>query len=246
MGRTANCFVTNLGTNDIAVFQSNGSYVGSFSVAGTWRLTLDNSQNLYVAAGSDVIAYNTSGMPLRTIANGFGDAIATTRRQELISVENGVVTIFDRKGQSIFSYTQDQQGLQFAGGSMAIDRRTLYYATGPKGAPSVIVKYKLADFVTGTPNELVSFPNHGAYNPTQIAVDSRKCVYVVGYANTNGRGARTMIKMDPTGHIVLHISNLAFAYGVALDPAGNIYISENDNNDVKVFNSAGVLINTIQ
>ena len=241
-------FVANFNSKTIAAFHTDGTYIGSFSTGsyGPWRIAIDNQQHLYVDSNNDVIDYDTYGNQLSTIRNAFGNGLAPTPNLELIAIANNPAEIFSRNGKLRQSYTSDVQGLMFAGGSFAIANHTLYYVSGPSSGPSIAAEYQLGEFVRGNPNETTAFTNKGAYNPTQIVADAERNIYVVGYANIHGKGDDTMVKMDRHGQVLLRISNLAFAYGVALDPIGNIYISEQNANDIKVFNCAGTLINTIQ
>ena len=240
--------VANFASNTIAKFDLNGTYLGSFPVSsqGPWRIALGPQQDFYVDAGADVIVYDFDGNRLRTLHKAFGNGLVVAPYDKLISVDANPAQVYSRSGHVLQSYQRDLQGLVFAGGSFAIDGPVLFYATGPNIGQSVVAEYDLNQFLQGTPQEKVSFNNKGAHNPTQIAVDARHNIYVVGYSRRLGGNSGVMVKMSRRGDILMKIRGLAFPYGVAVDPSGNIYISEQKANDVKVFNSSGALINAIE
>lgn len=236
-------FVESTNGNAIVTFQTDGTYVGSFST-GTgqpYRLAIDKNQDLFVGMlnSADVSVYSLAGTLLRTIAGANGTSLGVTSADDLLSIQTAALEVFNKQGKLTETITQDKQGRRYDGGANVVIGTAMYYVSGPATGRSIADTVSVASILAGLPREREHFTNTGSPMPTQVAVDGAGHYYVVG-----ATGALTVYSHP--GALLLSITGLASPGGVAVDTAGNIYVGESAANDIKVFNAAGSLINTIQ
>jgi YVTN family beta-propeller protein len=233
-------YVANQYGDDIVVYQGS-NVVQTIAVgAAPFRLALDNAENLFVAiyGVNKAEEYTLAGHLEKTVNGASGFGLAADAYDDLIVTPGNAALVFNQFGKKVKTYTNDKQGLVFAGGAATISGSLLYYASGPGNGTSTVATYNVGNFLTGWPEEITTFSNNGSTAPTQIAVDASGNIYVVGLAGN-------LVKYSPSGSVLLTLTGFANAGGVALDGSGNIYVSEINGNDIKVFNSAGTLIGTL-
>ncbi len=229
--------------NGVASFQADGTYVGTFATGSghPYRLAIDRNQDLFVGMRdtADVQVYTLSGQLLRTMAGEAGSGLGVTSADDVVAIQGGTGRLFSKKGVLLQTFTQDKQGRAYAGGVVAVIGTAMYCVSDPSSGPSIADTVSVASILAGLPREREHFTNAGSPLPRQVAVDARGAYYI-------GGGAGTVSVYSHPGALLLSIPGLAGPSGIAVDPSGTIYVAERDANDVKVFDAAGTLVNTIR
>jgi streptogramin lyase len=252
---SGNLWVANSGANQVLeVNPTNGVILNTIteSVSSPTRLAI-SGDDLYVTnlGTNNVTVYDMPTLtleltinspainrPLGIAVDAYGDVYIANNA----SSANNVIAL-NINGRLAETLTQDNSGYQFiAPGALTIHGKNIYAGFGRNVGENAVISYNVGEFLTDYPLEIVMYNDNVNTGPTGVAFDSKGYVYISEY--TSG----TAVKYAPNEgrHPVLVISQgTGGCEGIAVDNSGNIYVSNSIYNNITVYNSSGVLIQTL-
>jgi sugar lactone lactonase YvrE len=229
-------FVSNDDAGTVSEFGPNAALINPSFASGLNSprgLAFDSSGNLYVAnlTTGTVSKFGPNGALLNaSFASGLSSpyGLAFDGNGNLYAANGGANTVseFNSTGTLIRTLTSGLNGpigLAFSGGN-------LYVANFDNGT--------VAQFSSNGTLLNASFAS-GLSNPTSLAFDHAGNLYVASALGT-------VSEFSPTGTPVNRsFISSAFAvpfYGLAFDSGGNLWVTDQNDNDLSEYNSAGALI----
>lgn len=246
-----NLYVANYGSNQVLIYNTALVQTGSISegLSGPNKLAFDSLGDLYVSnLGSySITVYDPSGKQItsKTITNDVHrpEGVAVDSAGNVYVGNNGPnqVSVYNSDGVLLGTFNRDNNHHHFTSvGPMAIYGPNIYIGTGPAAGQSYTNSYNIALMLTGRAREVATYDDTSDEGPTGIAFDSAGNVYIDYYYTG------TAVKYSPTNQVLLTLNTGQYGQGegIAVDAQGNIYVSFGLNT-INVYNSTGVLINTL-
>jgi sugar lactone lactonase YvrE len=248
---SGNLWLANKNSNQLLELNpANGNVIHTITAGlnGPTRVTFAHGL-LFVAntAGNNITVYNPQTLKLvRTITNsainkplgvavdGYGDVYVGNNQA------NTVIAI-NVSGGLVETLGQDKSGFQFvAPGAITIHGPKIYAGFGPGFGENAVISYNVGEFLTRDPQENTVYTDTVNTGPTGIAFDAQENVYIADFYS------ETWVKYSHDGKLLLVVKHgVLTPEGIALDNSGNVYVSNENLNNITVYNSSGTLINTL-
>ena len=229
-------------------YSSTGVPLTGASLSGPSLMTIDASGNIYVCNYNNgtISEYNSSG----TYIGKFGTGVTFSNPCGLVFDSSGNCYVMDTGSGKIYKLNSSGAlqstivtGLGHPLG-IAIDAsNNLYIATYNQSTNvSSVTKYNTAGTL------LLTLPNTNMNQADGVAVDAAGNIYVLNratnFATPNSLGNVTKYNSSGT-YIGVFSSGYNDPLAISIDPSGNVFVADSHNNQVKIYSSAGVLLNTI-
>jgi DNA-binding beta-propeller fold protein YncE len=238
-----------------------GEYEGEFDTTRNTGIAVDQESNVYVADLSKhrIQKFDSNGIFLtmwrnRTVSENFGlvfDTELYIPKYLSIDQENNVYVVdagnsriqkFDSNGKFITKWGKngsnecELNGVQEAEG-IAIDQENNVYVVD--AGNSRIQKFDSnGKFITMLGNK----DNNIQFNlPINIVIDQKDNVYVSDLENLDGKRHRIQ-KFDSNGNFITQWMEEASYFGLAIDQADNLYITNYSKHYIKKTDSSGNFI----
>lgn len=229
-------------------YSSTGTKLNGATLSGPSLMAIDASGNIYVCnyGNGTISEYNPSGTYIGKFASSF-------------NFGNPCGIVFDSSGNAYVMDTGDGKIYKFSstGASLgtiasnlghplgiAIDAsNNIYIATyNTTNNASSVTKYSSSGTL------LLTLPTTGMNQADGVAIDASGNIYVLNratnFSTPNSLGNVTMY--SPTGsYIGVFSSGYNDPLAISIDPSGNVFVADSHNNQVRIYSSAGVLLNTI-
>ncbi len=212
-------------------------------------MTIDASGNIYVANYNNgtVSRWNSSHTYLGTyetgkaMANPEGIVFDSAGNSYVEDTGNGAIYKFNAAG--VYQSTIIT-GLNHPLGISIDASDNLYIATYVYTSPytSSVTKY------TTTGTLLQTLPNTNMNESDGVAVDqSSGIIYVLNRGNNLvGTNMGTVTEYSAAGaYLGVFSSGYNDPLAISVDPSGNVFVADSHNNEVKIYSSNGVLLNTL-
>ena len=229
-------------------YSSSGTSLTGATLSGPSLMAIDASGNIYVCNYNNgtISEYNSSGTYLGKFASSF-------------SFNNPCGIVFDSSGNAYVMDTGDGKIYKFnsSGTSLgtivsslghplgiAIDAsNNIYIATYNTGTNvSSVTKYN------STGSLLLTLPTTGMNQADGVAVDASGNIYVLNratnFSTPNSLGNVTEYSTTGT-YIGVFSSGYNDPLAISIDASGNVFVADSHNNQVRIYSSGGVLLNTI-
>jgi sugar lactone lactonase YvrE len=248
---TGNLWVANYGSNQLLELNpANGNVINTVTAGlnGPTRVTFAHGL-LFVAnfTGNTITVYNPQTLKLvRTIANGainnpLGVAVDAYGDVYVSNNQANTVIAINVSGGLVETLSQDKSGFPFtAPGVITIHGPKIYAGFGPGFGENAVISYNVGEFLTRDPQEITVYTDSVNTGPTGIAFDAQENVYIADFYS------ETWLKYSPDGKLLLVVKHgVLTPEGIALDSTGNVYVSNENLNNITVYDSSGTLINTL-
>jgi len=242
-------YVIDLQNYRIQTFDSNGSFINTWSFWGQYGITVDKSSNdVYATDNSNdcIHVYDANGLSITNwgntgSANGqfnqpLGIAVNGSGKVYVADTYNYRIQVFDSNGsfESAWGSLGSASGQFQSPVGIAIDSAGNIYVTDRTDAR--IQKFNSSgSFITNLGSG--SGSGDGQFSvPWGIAIDSSDNVYVADYGNNR------IQKFNSSGSFVTKWGSLGSGdgqfnnpYGIAVDSDGNVYVADTKNNRIQKF-----------
>src|SRR5215469_5446284 len=248
---SGNLWLANKGSNQLLELNpANGHVINTITAGlnGPTRVTLAHGL-LFVAnfTGNNITVYNPHTLKLvrtitnRAFVNPLGVAVDAYGDVYVGNNQANTVTAINVSGGLVETLGQDKSGFQFtAPGAITIHGRKIYAGFGPGAGENAVISYNVGEFLTNDPQEITVYTDTVNTGPTGIAFDAQENVYIADFYS------ETWVKYSPDGKLLLVVKQgVLTPEGIALDCSGNVYVSNENLNNITVYNSSGTLINTL-
>lgn len=229
-------------------YSSTGTSLTGATLSGPSLMAIDASGNIYVCNYNNgtISEYNSSG----TYVGKFGTGIAFSNPCGLVFDSSGNCYVMDTGAGKIYKLNSSGAyqstivtGLGHPLGIAIDGSNNIYIATYNTGTNvSSVTKYN----TTGT--LLLTLPNTNMNQADGVAVDASGNIYVLNratnFATPNSLGNVTEYNSSGT-YIGVFSSGYNDPLALSIDPSGNVFVADSHNNQVRIYSSAGVLLNTI-
>jgi sugar lactone lactonase YvrE len=217
---TANVYVADTGNKRIQVFDATGTHLTDWTMlTAPNAVAVDNADNVWVANGTSIIKYDTSGNVLTTWSASGSTGVTVASGSVWVSSSAGVVREYDTTGTLLSTIGSGElSGPQ----GLAVKGKKLYVADTGNGR---IVRVSL-------PSAPVTWNVTGA---TGVAVNG-SIVYTADGADVR--------PFDKTGNPGTSWASSG-AYSTAVDGSGNVWVSSATGNAVNEYDSAGTFLQTV-
>jgi len=229
-------------------YASTGTSLTGASLSGPSLMWIDASGNIYVANYNNgtVSRWNSAHTYLGTYTTGK----SLNNPEGIVFDSAGNCYVEDTGNGAIYKYnsTGVYQGTIISGLNhplgISIDPSdNLYIATYVYSSPytSSVTKYS----TTGTLLQTIS--NTQMDESDGVAVDGSGNIYVLNRAqDQSGSNKGYVTKYNSAGvYQGVFSSGYEDPLAIACDPSGNVFVADSHNNQVKIYSSNGVLLNTI-
>ncbi len=230
-------------------YSATGTNLTGATLSGPSLMTIDASGNIYVCNyyNGTISRYNSSGTYLGTFGTG-----------KIITNPEGIV--FDSAGNA---YVEDTgAGAVYKYNSAGVYQSTIISGLGhPLGIAInasnniFIATYNTSTLVSSVTEYdtsgalLLTLPNANMNEADGVAVDPSGNIYVLNLALNLGAGSLNLgnvTKYSPSGtYLGVFSSGYNTPFVISCDASGNVYVADSHNNSVKVYDSNGVLLNTL-
>src|ERR1700761_15207 len=229
-------------------YSSTGVSLTGASLSGPSLMFIDASGNIYVANYNNgtVSRWNSSHTYLGTYTTGKG----LTNPEGIVFDSSGDCYVEDTGAGAVYKYGPTGAylgtiitGLNHPLGISIDPSNNLYIATYVYTSPytSSVTKYS----TTGTLLQTIS--NTQMDESDGVAVDGAGNIYVLNRAqDATGSNPGYVTKYNSAGtYVGTFSSGYNDPLAIACDPAGDVFVADSHNNQVKIYSSNGVLLNTI-
>ncbi|MDO3625747.1 putative Ig domain-containing protein [Mucilaginibacter sp. BT774] len=229
-------------------YSSTGTSLTGATLSGPSLMAIDASGNIYVCNYNNgtISEYNSSGTYIGKFASGFGFnnpcgiVFDSSGNAYVMDTGNGAIYKFSSSGTSLGTIAS---GLGHPLG-IAIDAsNNIYIATYNTGTNvSSVTKYSSSGSL------LLTLPTTGMNQADGVAIDASGNIYVLNratnFSTPNSLGNVT--EYSPTGsYIGVFSSGYNDPLAISIDGSGNVFVADSHNNQVRIYSSGGVLLNTI-
>jgi len=229
-------------------YSSTGVSLTGASLSGPSLMWIDASGNIYVANYNNgkVSRWNSAHTYLGTYATG-----KTISNPEGIVFDSaGNCYVEDTGAGAIYKYNSSGvyqstiiSGLNHPLGISIDPSDNLYIATYVYSSPytSSVTKYNTAGTLLQTISNAQMDESDG------VSVDGSGNIYVLNRAQDQpGTNKGYVTKYNSAGvYQGIFSSGYEDPLAISCDPSGNVFVADSHNNQVKIYNPAGVLLNTI-
>lgn len=229
-------------------YSSSGISLTGASLSGPSLMTIDASGNIYVANYNNgtISKYNSSG----TYIGKFGTGKTLTNPEGIVFDSAGNAYVEDTGAGAVYKYNSSGvyqstiiTGLNHPLGISIDPSNNLYIATYVYTFPytSSVTKYS-------TSGTLISNLNNAQMDQSDgVATDGSGNIYVLNRAqDATGTNKGYVTKYNSAGvYQGIFSSGYEDPLAISVDPSGNVFVADSHNNQVKIYSSTGVLLNTI-
>jgi len=229
-------------------YSSTGTSLTGASLSGPSLMTIDAAGNIYVANYNNgtVSKYNAAG----TYIGKFGTGKTLTNPEGIVFDSAGNAYIEDTGAGAVYKYNSSGvyqstiiSGLNHPLGISIDPSDNLFIATYVYTSPytSSVIKYS----TSGT--QLQTISNTQMDQSDGVATDGSGNIYVLNRAQDQaGTNKGYVTKYNAAGtYLGIFSSGYEDPLAISCDPAGNVFVADSHNNQVKIYSSSGVLLNTI-
>ncbi len=229
-------------------YSSSGTSLTGASLSGPSLMTIDASGNIYVANYNNgtISKWNSSHVYQGTYTTGK----SISNAEGIVFDSSGNCYVEDTGAGAIYKFgpTGAYIGTIISGLShplgISIDpSNNLYIATYNYSSPytSSVTKYSTAGVLEQTISNTQMDESDG------VAVDGAGNIYVLNRAqDASGSNPGYVTKYNSAG---VYQGTFSSGYNdplaIACDPSGDVFVADSHNNEVKIYSSNGVLLNTI-
>jgi len=229
-------------------YSSTGTSLTGASLSGPSLMWIDASGNIYVANynSGKISRWNSSHTYLgtyttgKTISNAEGIVFDSAGNCYVEDTGAGAVYKFGPTGTYIGTIIS---GLSHPLGISIDPSDNLYIATYNYSSPytSSVTKYN----TTGTLLQTIS--NTNMDESDGVAIDGAGNIYVLNRAQDQaGTNKGYVTKYNSAGvYQGIFSSGYQDPLAISCDPSGDVFVADSHNNQVKIYSSSGVLLNTI-
>jgi hypothetical protein len=229
-------------------YSSTGTSLTGATLSGPSLMAIDASGNIYVCNYNNgtISEYNSSGTYIGKFASSFnfgnpcGIVFDSSGNAYVMDTGDGKIYKFNSAGTAIGTIVT---GLGHPLG-IAIDAsNNIYIATyNTSTNASSVTKYNSSGTL------LLTLPTTGMNQADGVAIDASGNIYVLNratnFATPNSLGNVT--EYSPTGtYIGVFSSGYNDPLAISIDASGNVFVADSHNNQVRIYSSGGVLLNTI-
>ena len=229
-------------------YSSTGTSLTGASLSGPSLMAIDASGNIYVCNYNNgtISEYNSSGTYIGKFASSFnfgnpcGIVFDSSGNAYVMDTGDGKIYKFNSAGTAIGTIVT---GLGHPLG-IAIDAsNNIYIATyNTSNNASSVTKYNSSGTL------LLTLPTTGMNQADGVAIDASGNIYVLNratnFSTPNSLGNVTVY--SPTGtYIGVFSSGYNDPLAISIDASGNVFVADSHNNQVRIYSSGGVLLNTI-
>jgi streptogramin lyase len=251
---TGHLWVANNGANNVLELNpTNGTVLATITegISSPSRLTFAFG-NLYVTniGTNNVTVYNPNTLALVQTINSSSInrplGIAVDAYGDLYIANNSLnnIVALNIANATVETLTHGNSGYQFiAPGVVTIYGKNIYAGFGRNVGTNAVFSYNVGEFLTGDPQGITEYNDNVNTGPTGVAFDSEGNVYISEY--TSGTAVKYAPGEGKTPLLVIN-SGTGGCEGIAVaSSSGDIYVSNSTLNNITVYNSAGILINTL-
>ena len=229
-------------------YSSTGTALTGATLSGPSLMDIDASGNIYVCNYNNgtISKYNSSGTYLGKFASSFtfnnpcGIVFDSAGNAYVMDTGDGKIYKFNSSGTSIGTIVT---GLGHPLGIAIDGSDNIYIATyNTSTNVSSVTKY------SSTGSLLLTLPTTGMNQADGVAIDASGNIYVLNratnFSTPNSLGNVT--EYSPTGsYIGVFSSGYNDPLAISIDASGNVFVADSHNNQVRIYSSGGVLLNTI-
>ena len=229
-------------------YSSTGTSLTGASLSGPSLMFIDASGNIYVANYNNgtISRWNSSHTYLGTYTTGK----SMSSPEGIVFDSSGNCYVEDTGAGAIYKYNSSgvYQGTIISGLNhplgISIDpSNNLYIATYVYSSPytSSVTKYS----TSGTLLQTIS--NTNMDESDGVTVDGSGNIYVLNRAqDQSGTNKGYVTKYNSSGvYQGVFSSGYEDPLAISCDPSGDVFVADSHNNQVKIYSSSGVLLNTI-
>jgi len=229
-GKVYNSITEGISAPTRLTFASGDLYVTNL---GTNNITVYDHETL---ALKQTITNSAISRPLALAVDAYGDVYVgdnSTNKVIALNISGGLIE----------TLTKDNSGYPyFAPGVLTIHGKNIYAGFGPNQGENAVISYNLGEFLTGDPKQITVYNDNVNTGPTGVAFDNQGYIYISGY--TSATAVKYALGYGKTPVLVIN-QGTGGCEGIAVDPSGNIYVSNSTLNNITVYNPSGMLINTL-
>ena len=230
-------------------YSSTGTPLTGATLSGPSLMTIDASGNIYVANYNNgtVSRWTSSHTYLgtyetgKTMANPEGIVFDSAGNSYVEDTGNGAIYKFNSSGvyqSTIISGLNHPLGISIDASD------NLYIATYVYTSPytSSVTKYSTSGTL------LQTLPNTNMNESDGVAVDqSSGIIYVLNRGNNlTGSNMGNVTEYSSTGaYLGVFSSGYNDPLAISVDPSGDVFVADSHNDEVKIYSSNGVLLNTL-
>jgi len=228
--------ITTIAGNDTFGYSGDNGPAGSAKLYAPEGVAVDSAGNVYIADNNNNVVrkVNTTGIITTIAGNGHAGFIGDGGPADSAELKNPTAIAVDRAGNI---YISDN-------GNNVVRK------VNPSGTIST---YAGRDTSAGYTGDSGPADSARLTSPEGIAVDAAGDLYIADNYNNVIRKVNTagiISTFAGTNHIVgstngdggpADSANFAGPYGVAVDPAGNVYIADVDDNSIRKVDTTGII-----
>ncbi|QEC63317.1 hypothetical protein FRZ54_12265 [Mucilaginibacter ginsenosidivorans] len=229
-------------------YSPSGTSLTGASLSGPSLMTIDASGNIYVANyyNKTISKYNSSNVYVGTYTSGK----TFTNPEGIVFDSAGNCYVEDTGAGAIYKFNSSGvyqstiiSGLNHPLGISIDPSDNLYIATYVYTSPytSSVTKYNTSGTL------LMTLNNSQMDQADGVAVDGSGNIYVLNRAQDQaGTNKGYVTKYNSSGtYLGVFSSGYEDPLAISCDPSGNVFVADSHNNQVKIYSSNGVLLNTI-
>jgi Putative Ig domain/Secretion system C-terminal sorting domain len=229
-------------------YAATGTPLTGATQSGPSLMTIDASGNIYEANYNNgtISRWNSSHTYLGTYTTGKTmsnpEGIVFDSAGNSYVEDTGAGAIYKFNGAGVYQSTIIS-GLSHPLGISIDPSDNLYIATYNFSSPftSSVTKYNTSGTL------LLTLPNAQMNESDGVTVDGSGTIYVLNRGNNlTGTNMGNVTVYNSSGaYVGVFSSGYNDPLAISTDPSGNVFVADSHNNDVKIYSSNGVLLNTI-
>jgi len=229
-------------------YSSTGTTLTGATLAGPSLMTIDASGNIYVANWNNktVSRWNSSHTYLGT----FGTGITMSNPEGIVFDSAGNAYVEDTGSGDVYKFNSAGvyqstiiTGLSHPLGISINSSDQLFIATYVYTSPytSSVTKYS----TSGTLLQTIS--NTNMNESDGVAIDGSGNIFVLNRGNNlTGTNQGYVTEYNSAGtYLGVFSSGYNDPLAISVDPSGNVFVADSHNDEVKIYSSTGVLLNTL-